>query len=1337
MALTPLQTAQNNWVRRANLFRANNIPDSAWTQLYQHDMAGVYSGSEGMSDAEIFAGVQSVNKNAPQIADPQPQHGHGTILSDIGDTLGNVGHDISGIITGFPAGIAHMVAHFPSMATGTAALLYHLADGDQTWLQQQGYLSPDDTLHSGWSGFAQILRAMGENGDKQFLPYIPGLSDLADLTSEQGRQTLMQHPVGALLDVLPGIARFGKLATMGADFSDTAAEAAGVTKTAAGTPVPRFWAAGKALQKGNPLKALVSATGDLIPAGKDDFMTRLTLRQRLNTTAHTMGLDYLTREKLVRPFEEQKQLVSRQAAKYFKTKFGKGTVWDKLSPTRAHYLYLGAHGINPDTGELFASRDDEMAWLNSLPAEESAALDQARVLAAQQEAVTNAKGLTARIPDPHYNGTNVYSTDSDVYKWWKANQRASDRVSVRVASMKHSENQLNDALTKLQTRTGKFQGIMENDEAFARRGATPVTFQTARQALDPIADTFRSLGRVLGKPNSGLDWETISDALSELMPDARERIENMSARQYNQLIADISKLAGEDGLVAQLDNALATKNLRVAQRITTQIRRTLRHKAVASEYTPRLIKFFDGFTKQLQNMTSRDAKSRYALDDVVRKSMKHENDKTRVVHATAFQQATHQKWVEASVKEIPANWNMALVHYVREKALTQAKAMYEGQQLEDMVTTIKNSVWSDQLEQFLGKETYNAYVKDAIDMWHRMGQMGIDPLWTHHVDPQTFDHILQPTLDPKEFHDPGQTKARAQGLYFGSTVYDIAVSLTASQVEIFRQEAVESLINEHIIPQFTVSKAEKMKEFTTAITTVADKLHLHVTPAERAAQLIQEEFEDFNPDEFGVRRARFGHTGGNSLLIDKSVASALRKMTTNSEPTFTGKRWLMRGTSLYKFSVLTGPRHLAHVAFGGLAFMEGREPLAPLQFLRAAKILQGVAKAEDHGSAYEEFLPLMGKVYEIGPNHAWNHGIASRYGEDLTIDWVHQAKTSGAKVAEFIPNKLARLEETIMDMYRVSAYLSAKSRGLDRDAALEQARKVFVDINGMSLMERTAVKQVFPFYAFTRHLFRYLFQYPADYPLRASIITMFAEQEQADWNSGLPRSYMSLLWLGQPNAQGDINTIDLKNLNPFRSFANDFSFAGFFSSLSPFLTAPLAAVGVDTLSGTTQLYPGTTYNPQTGTLQATAPPGGLISVPEAFVPQFGLLDHYLKLTASTRYLAKFDPLSYRKQLYNMLNIPFVPEVINVPYEKEITEIRRFRAAQAAVTLVEKDPSASNVAALMEWNTVPWDNELIPPATIAAYYQRVQAALNQENKGYIAPKAAVQAPPRKPAVLGNF
>ena len=185
------------------------------------------------------------------------------------------------------------------------------------------------------------------------------------------------------------------------------------------------------------------------------------------------------------------------------------------------------------------------------------------------------------------------------------------------------------------------------------------------------------------------------------------------------------------------------------------------------------------------------------------------------------------------------------------------------------------------------------------------------------------------------------------------------------------------------------------------------------------------------------------------------------------------------------------------------------------------------------------------------------------------------------------------------------------------------------------------------------------------------------------------------------------------------------------------MTIPFQLSGVNLLSGKSQLYPGTTFNPQTGTLQASAQPGMPQQIAEQFVPQVGLFDHFLKLTAQTRALAQYDKNAYHNQLFNMLNLPFVPEVINVPYEKEITEMRRFRAAQTDLVAVENNPSATSVNKLLQWNLVPWDNYLIPPQVLANYYTRISRALKRSRSAVMAPRAVIPAPPEHQATLGAF
>lgn len=1219
MASTVIQTAQTDWRRRANEFRSANIPDSTWTKLYNQDITNVDNGGQPMSDAEVFAGIQSA-VHGPQIQDPTRQHGGHGLFSGITDTLGNIGSDISGIVTGWPAGVESVARHFPSEVTNTAKLLDHLAKGDNNWLISHGYLKNGDRLHESWGDFATILRAMNANGSKQLLPYLPFISDAAELTSHQGRNMMMQHPVGSFLDVLPGIAKAGELATAGRDFGYvselngkfmkvSAEDAAPITaqykagliskstyeaalKDAAkempyGQNEPRFWAAGRALQKGNPVKAVVSAVGDVIPGGlgqgafDTETLTDVTLRQRMNTIAAANGMARWQREGILRNFHIQNSEYKMSVSDWAKQTFSK-SAFDGMSADRTQYLWLVAEAfVNPETGESFRNNADYNTFVDThLTDEERGGLTAAATIAERQRREAITKGWLTNVP---------YS--DVIYRY-----------------------------------TG----------------------------FRPTANTMIALP-----------------------------FDHPIVKKYNQVLAE--------------DQAALDALQRHSQNAGTQ-----------------------------------------AGADALNSYISHKQKGARYEEEMARLQASH----------LPGEWQAAVAAHIRSAGKQTLTKTMLAQQLNGVLKAVDNSVFEKEFERLFPNGGYDKLKSDAVKWWLDLAGKGHSPLWLQTTDVDVMDKIMAPRLrTASKLERPEHLRPKDMGVYFGDTVMDIAAALTAQQVEVMHHEFVGSYLNNYILPR-SYKGEDKQREYQNAYSQAKARGAKNLPPV---TKLMRDNFVPFKPSSYGLNDTDLPDTF-KDLVVDKDTDKILREMVTPSKLIQMGGRVVTKGTSLYKFAVLTGVRHWAHVTFGGLAYMMLAAPLAPFEFFNAVKVMRAangkgdVSVLDAHGLVGKTLSGLKQDYYQLG-RPTWNGARISpvsghlfltgaNMGQDVAIDWIHQAAKQGAKVAEFIPNKLSQLEEITTTMYKIMTMLSKERWGADAAGAIEAANRLYVDVNGMSMMEQRIVKQIFPFYAFTRHLFRYLMNFPVDYPVRAAILANFAEGEQQNWTSGLPRSYNMLYHIGHPNAAGDQWTIDLKNTNPFRSFANDWSMAGFTSSLSPFLSGTLSAIGVDTLSGTTQLYPGMTYNAQYGTLQATQQPGWEMSVPEAFVPQLGILDHYLKLTQSTRLMATYNKDAYQSQLYDMLNLPFIWEVKNIPYEKEVTEMRRFRAAQAAVTLVEKNPSAGNISKLMTFNAVPFDNELVAPQAAAQYYQRVAQVLAAMGEGGISPKAAARKPPTRKAQLSG-
>lgn len=674
-----------------------------------------------------------------------------------------------------------------------------------------------------------------------------------------------------------------------------------------------------------------------------------------------------------------------------------------------------------------------------------------------------------------------------------------------------------------------------------------------------------------------------------------------------------------------------------------------------------------------------------------------------------------KKYRRSLALDPPAPFQPIVQEYVRKEmekeVLTkQANAAMSGNvkdlltadQLSKALTTVREHPMIAHLQATLGKDgqaVYDRLLNEAAKNWMDMARAGFDPLWIHQVDPKRLNSIFYPKpLTLKEYTPPSFRK-KVLNFTPGTSV---AAGLAAAGVEVLKQVATEKFINDHVLP-LVEDKATIMDDLLqqARATGAADV-------RAKAAEMYSAEFVDFSPETFGTYAttniARMG------LAIPKNVYHVLDQL---SDGGLSGRGSRLIGlqgaadevNKVFKFAVLTGPRHIAHVALGGMMFGLMREPGMLLQIPKALHMLKT-------GEAPLEVTQDMYNISKINTDKILNYSAGRQMANWLRQHWdqvgIHPAEG------------MSRLENHISNTYRVSAMLSAESRGLSHEAALNAAYKVFVDMDSMAPVERITIRHFMPFYAFTRHLFSYLFSYPADYPLRALILTKFAEQYQNDWNTGLPRSYQQLLFLGEPDSHGNIMTVDFRSINPFRSFANDFSLAGFFQTLSPLMTAPLEASGFNTLSGVGQLYPQITYDSQTGSLTAARPAQGWASALQSFIPQFGALDHFIQITNNMKQLKQSNPVAYRRALFSQLNLPFAWGTVNEPLIKARAEMNRYRAAQAAVSAGTK--AGGSFAGAERYNLVPYQGTLVDPNALADYWQRLNNELQKAGLQGVSPKA---------------
>jgi hypothetical protein len=333
---------------------------------------------------------------------------------------------------------------------------------------------------------------------------------------------------------------------------------------------------------------------------------------------------------------------------------------------------------------------------------------------------------------------------------------------------------------------------------------------------------------------------------------------------------------------------------------------------------------------------------------------------------------------------------------------------------------------------------------------------------------------------------------------------------------------------------------------------------------------------------------------------------------------------------------------------------------------------------------------------EDDPNmlDAWNFGKGKLLGDLFQKAMAERHLNAGTTFATFGAN-----------MLRSMAYLIGKDKGGTADAGVRFAMKVFADMNSMTPLERTIIRYVMPFYGWTRHVLQYVATYPLDHPYRAAVLSQMIQQEWEDWNTGLPQSMMYLFELGGTAADGSATEIDVRQLDPLRSVTDVFTMGGFLSTLNPALQTAVQAIGVNPATGgPEQLYPTMTLNQFTGKEQAS-PQSSLSAILAqgvgSYIPEASVLDHFLSISSYTRWAKANNHQAYENQLWSSLNVPWVPQKINLRQAVASTEIANYNVARDAATAAmgDPDPNSSTWKALLQYSYVPYKGWMVNPFTL--------------------------------------
>jgi hypothetical protein len=589
---------------------------------------------------------------------------------------------------------------------------------------------------------------------------------------------------------------------------------------------------------------------------------------------------------------------------------------------------------------------------------------------------------------------------------------------------------------------------------------------------------------------------------------------------------------------------------------------------------------------------------------------------------------------------------------------------------------------------------------EAAASWRTLKAQGIDPVFVPNVSrgraaalqsPRVLDHV--PTL--------AQTKARLWDS--GDTLNDMALAIEARGLEVLVQQGSRAFV-EQITPMFGTTEALLRERFMPR----AVRAHARNPSTSLEGHLrhfIDREYRFFDPESFISGRKPPGRPPANAIYLPRAVADNLDAL--RPRPSELGQ---LVSTPMKIFRTALLPLslrwHVYNMVGGAVMLMARAEnPVTVWRYLNRARALmkeggvEGLARRLDDPA---EIAAARGAAPggAIRQETEWFRDI--KRSDDPNVLAARTRNVAAGRTLrrlfDTVVQKSYNANQFVDDLYRSMAYLEGSDRALTRGLSraesiakgVEAGRAIMQNWDTMTPLERSAMRFVFPFYSWTRHLLKYALTYPADHPWRMSIMSNMARAEMTDWNTGLPQRLRELLFIGDMDADGNQLGLSLSGMNPFRDVANYFTLAGFMagegdistitSQVNPFISTALQAAGIDPSTGAPDLYPTLEFDPLTGSMKVaqTGGPGWQQALGN-FLPQSKVVTNLLGLNDEFNDLQRRNPQAAQRMIQSGLGIPVTSREVNVPQEIMKAEVIRYEALRDTINASRKAGDYGNIS----------------------------------------------------------
>jgi hypothetical protein len=465
----------------------------------------------------------------------------------------------------------------------------------------------------------------------------------------------------------------------------------------------------------------------------------------------------------------------------------------------------------------------------------------------------------------------------------------------------------------------------------------------------------------------------------------------------------------------------------------------------------------------------------------------------------------------------------------------------------------------------ISKAEHDALRREEAAKWQDYRHL--DPSYVHHVAYDEAGDAARPRLITR-ITKPNELKARAWDMRPWIENASVAVSHQwADYVHYLETQRLSETMKDSSVVLSREDMMAETQRWAKLMKQAGDKRSYDLL-----LDNLRSRYMVYDPRSLFPREGGVGSGGRGDFYIPKELARALEQMRPKDNflnvSSVVG-RGMAAGAHLFRLSYLYfRPFYYVHVLASGAVLTLARG--GPRDLLMLPEALHALMTGD-----YGKFPSDLGLgTARMGAPEENRFIAGGALGDKMLHDYGQMG--DARYVARRVEHFTHSLASSAQDMWKAASYLAEMkraSRNLSTEEAMslavEHANKVFGTMDDLTPFERTVVRQVLPFYAWSKHLVQYVVSYPFDHPWRAAIANNLGQAVLEDWaaqKKDLPARYMTYFWLGQ-NKKGEELLFPASGLFPFVQVADMFNFAGFMSRMDPRLQAVLESRGVDPTTG--------------------------------------------------------------------------------------------------------------------------------------------------------------------------